>query len=148
MAKHCPRTNGYALYLDCLECDNKICMNPKQNRKWGHSNVAEVSKMEQPKLKLRQRVFVVFHAYRLNGKKNIVIKGMVTGILLKTYCGVEHVQYKITLLECMNNKQFDMDSIVENVYCLDTVVNPLFVPKDYKPVFTEKEKCIRWLKEL
>lgn len=31
MAKLCPETNSYVLYLDCLECDTKTCINNKDN---------------------------------------------------------------------------------------------------------------------
>ena len=30
MAKLCPETNSYVLYLDCLECDTKTCMKEKE----------------------------------------------------------------------------------------------------------------------
>ena len=30
MAKWCPITGEKVLYLECLECDDKICKNPKQ----------------------------------------------------------------------------------------------------------------------
>ena len=35
MAKYCPIKNGPALYLECLECDDKVCENkqPKQINK-------------------------------------------------------------------------------------------------------------------
>lgn len=31
MAKYCPITNSYVLYLDCLECEEKECENEKEN---------------------------------------------------------------------------------------------------------------------
>ena len=32
MAKWCPITGEKVLYLECLECDDKICKNPKQEK--------------------------------------------------------------------------------------------------------------------
>lgn len=32
MAKFCPETNSYVLYLDCLECETKSCKNNDINK--------------------------------------------------------------------------------------------------------------------
>lgn len=32
MSKLCPLTGTTVLYLDCLECDNKICRQPNMNK--------------------------------------------------------------------------------------------------------------------
>lgn len=31
MAKVCPITNAYVLYLDCLECDDKVCRKERKD---------------------------------------------------------------------------------------------------------------------
>lgn len=141
MAKICTRNGGNALYMDCLECDNKICHDKKQNAIWAYMDVTK------HELELCQNIFVVFIAKRLGYKKDLVFKGRVVGILLTNYWERECIQYKIQLLKCVNEKDFDMDTIVENIYTLDIWVDPLKTPKEHKPVFTSKEKCKRWLKE-
>ena len=37
MAKWCPITGEKVLYLECLECDDKICKNPKQEKQTDES---------------------------------------------------------------------------------------------------------------
>lgn len=40
MAKICPVTNDKVLYLDCLECDDKICLKPDK-AEYDHSDVSD-----------------------------------------------------------------------------------------------------------
>jgi|MGYP000001198275 hypothetical protein len=37
MAKWCPITGEKVLYLECLECDDKICKSPKQEKQTDES---------------------------------------------------------------------------------------------------------------
>ena len=38
MAKLCPITNSYVLYLDCLECDEKDCEKIGENNEYSKSD--------------------------------------------------------------------------------------------------------------
>lgn len=51
MAKICPETNSYVLYLDCLECEDKVCetgrgsqTSPFQNYQGDGAGVTEQGK--------------------------------------------------------------------------------------------------------
>ena len=44
MAKICPITNDKVLYLDCLECEEKICKNYKGGNKVGKKEQKEKEK--------------------------------------------------------------------------------------------------------
>lgn len=44
MAKICPITNDKVLYLDCLECEEKICKKDKGGNKFGKKEQKEKEK--------------------------------------------------------------------------------------------------------
>ena len=53
MSKICPINNSIVLYLDCLECDDKIC---KQQHKVPRMSNNESTKASKTKTKSRKQV--------------------------------------------------------------------------------------------
>lgn len=47
MSKYCPILKRKVIYLDCLECEDKLCENP-QNQQESENISQEYNKKEQP----------------------------------------------------------------------------------------------------
>ena len=103
------------------------------------------------KLEIGQKVFVVFQAKRKGHKKNLVFKGEVTGIMSDLYEGktmsgisVKEIRFRIKLLKCMNEKDFIMSNICENVYCWEREVDSM---SDNRYIYKERKvyKVVKWI---
>lgn len=131
MAKYCKAYKLKVTYLDCLECETKEC---KQTVKKAYLE-----------LEPEQTVFVVFASKREGYMDNIVIRCKVKECIVRSN----------TTLYCLNKEkivtgQKNLNAFIDNFMCenanIDTGYRGLQIDK--YPVFTTKEKCIEWLKDL
>lgn len=131
MAKYCKAYKLKVTYLDCLECETKEC---KQTVKKAYLE-----------LEPEQAVFVVFASKREGYMDNIVIRCKVKECIVRSN----------TTLYCLSKEkivtgQKNLNTFIDNFMCenanIDTGYRGLQIDK--YPVFTTKEKCIEWLKDL
>lgn len=131
MSKYCKAYKLKVTYLDCLECETKEC---KQTVKKAYLE-----------LEPEQTVFVVFASKREGYMDNIVIRCKVKECIVRSN----------TTLYCLNKEkivtgQKNLNAFIDNFMCenanIDTGYRGLQIDK--YPVFTTKEKCIEWLKDL
>lgn len=131
MAKYCKAYKLKVTYLDCLECETKEC---KQTVKKAYLE-----------LEPEQTVFVVFASKREGYMDNIVIRCKVKECIVRSN----------TTLYCLSKEkivtgQKNLNTFIDNFMCenanIDTGYRGLQIDK--YPVFTTKEKCIEWLRDL
>lgn len=131
MSKYCKAYKLKVTYLDCLECETKEC---KQTVKKAYLE-----------LEPEQTVFVVFASKREGYMDNIVIRCKVKECIVRSN----------TTLYCLSKEkivigQKNLNTFIDNFMCenanIDTGYRGLQIDK--YPVFTDKENCIKWLKDL
>lgn len=131
MAKYCKAYKLKVTYLDCLECETKEC---KQTVKKAYLE-----------LEPEQTVFVVFASKREGYMDNIVIRCKVKECIVRSN----------TTLYCLSKEkivtgQKSLNTFIDNFMCenanIDTGYRGLQIDK--YPVFTTKESCIKWLKQI
>lgn len=131
MSKYCKAYKLKVTYLDCMECETKEC---KQTVKKAYLE-----------LEPEQTVFVVFASKREGYMDNIVIRCKVKECIVRSN----------TTLYCLSKEkivtgQKNLNTFIDNFMCenanIDTGYRGLQIDK--YPVFTTKEKCIEWLKDL
>lgn len=138
MAKYCKAYGLRVTYIDCLECETKEC---KQNG--GDTNMALTKRYLS--IEPEQTVFVVFASKREGYNDNIVIRCKVRECIVR----------RNSTLYCLRKEkvvtgQKRIDTFIDSFMCenanIDTGYRGLQIDK--YPVFTTKEKCIEWLKDL
>nr|DAX35111.1 MAG TPA: hypothetical protein [Bacteriophage sp.] len=131
MSKYCKAYKLKVTYLDCMECETKEC---KQTVKKAYLE-----------LEPEQTVFVVFASKREGYMDNIVIRCKVKECIVRSN----------TTLYCLSKEkivtgQKNLNTFIDNFMCenanIDTGYRGLQIDK--YPVFTNKENCIKWLKDL
>ena len=131
MSKYCKAYKLKVTYLDCMECETKEC---KQTVKKAYLE-----------LEPEQTVFVVFASKREGYMDNIVIRCKVKECIVRSN----------TTLYCLSKEkivtgQKNLNTFIDNFMCenanIDTGYRGLQIDK--YPVFTDKENCIKWLKDL
>lgn len=138
MAKYCKAYGLRVTYIDCLECETKEC---KQNG--GDTNMALTKRYLS--IEPEQTVFVVFASKREGYNDNIVIRCKVRECIVR----------RNSTLYCLRKEkvvtgQKRIDTFIDSFMCenanIDTGYRGLQIDK--YPVFTTKEKCIEWLKQI
>lgn len=138
MAKYCKAYGLRVTYIDCLECETKEC---KQNG--GDTNMALTKRYLS--IEPEQTVFVVFASKREGYNDNIVIRCKVKECIVR----------RNSTLYCLRKEkvvtgQKRIDTFIDSFMCenanIDTGYRGLQIDK--YPVFTTKEKCIEWLKQI
>lgn len=131
MSKYCKAYKLRVTYLDCMECETKEC---KQTVKKAYLE-----------LEPEQTVFVVVASKREGYMDNIVIRCKVKECIVRSN----------TTLYCLSKEkivtgQKNLNTFIDNFMCenanIDTGYRGLQIDK--YPVFTDKENCIKWLKDL
>lgn len=131
MSKYCKAYKLKVTYLDCMECETKEC---KQTVKKAYLE-----------LEPEQTVFVVFASKREGYMDNIVIRCKVKECIVRSN----------TTLYCLSKEkivtgQKNLNTFIDNFMCenanIDTGYRGLQIDK--YPVFTDKENCIKWLKQI
>lgn len=92
-----------------------------------------------------QIVYVVFASKREGYKDNVVFKAVVTGVQITQE---KHVLYKCKPLKVVTDEGDSIKHYVNSFYYknsnIDTGVRGM--DKMLYPVFTDKEKCLKWLR--
>lgn len=134
MSKYCKSYKLKVTYLDCLECETKECKEKK------------VKKIEPMLIMPEQFVYLIFASKREGYKENIVCKCKVRNITVYNDKNI----YSMDLIKvvCGSDKTKDVKKWVTTFMCENENINTgiRFKPNRY-PVFTEKEKCKKWLKQ-
>lgn len=131
MSKYCKAYKLKVTYLDCMECETKECK--------------QTVKKVYLELEPEQTVFVVFASKREGYMDNIVIRCKVKECIVRSN----------TTLYCLSKEkivtgQKNLNTFIDNFMCenanIDTGYRGLQIDK--YPVFTDKENCIKWLKQI
>lgn len=168
MSKYCRPIGLYVTYMDCMECEDKGCITKREeqtNVNMGEQSQTKIAKsvpcMESANLQKgdtnmaltkrylsiepEQTVFVVFASKREGYNDNIVIRCKVKECIVR----------RNSTLYCLRKEkvvtgQKRIDTFIDSFMCenanIDTGYRGLQIDK--YPVFTTKEKCIEWLKDL
>ena len=138
MSKFCKPMGLYVTYLDCMECEEKECIQSHENRKG--QNVKRI----YLNVDIGQEVYLIFASKREKYDNDIVIKCKVTkAIVYQTetvYC-CEPIKFMTKTKEDLKN--YVSSFMFENAN-LNTGYRSGF---NRYPVFTTKEDCINWLKK-
>lgn len=164
MAKYCKPMGLYVTYLDCMDCDGKECIRKTSaNMEEQNSIETVVSAQNMESVNLQkgdtnmaltkrylsiepeQTVFVVFASKREGYMDNIVIRCKVKECIVRSK----------TTLYCLRKEkivtgQKGIDTFIDNFMCenanIDTGYRGLQIDK--YTVFTTKDGCIKWLKQI
>lgn len=137
MSKYCKPMGLYVTYLDCMECEDKECI---------QSNRKEEETMYKTYLVIEpeQIVFLVFASKREGYNNNVVIKCRCEKTVVYKSSTIYHFK-PIKVVTKTGNK--DINVYVNTFMCensnIDTGIRKS--PNRY-PVFTTKDGCLQWLK--
>lgn len=144
MSKYCKAYALYVTYLDCIECEDKTCRKQR--------NINDIQKVEEEGMAItkcylniepEQTVFVVFASKREGYKENVVIRCKVKECIVRSN----------TTLYCLRKEkivtgQKNIDAFIDNFMCENANIDTGYrgLQTDKYPVFTTKNRCIKWLK--
>lgn len=131
MSKYCKPMCLYVTYLDCLECETKEC---KQKVKKAYLE-----------LEPEQKVFLVYKSKKEGSKENIIIRCNVFECIIRKNKILYFLDKEKAVLGKDNLSETKKRFLCSNAN-IDTGYRGLQIDK--YPVFTTKEKCIEWLKDL
>lgn len=131
MSKYCKAYKLKVTYLDCLECETKEC---KQK-------VKKVYLELEPE----QKVFLVYKSKKEGNKENIIIRCNVFECLVRKNKILYFLDKERVVLGKDNLSETKTRFLCSNAN-IDTGYRGLQIDK--YPVFTTKEKCLEWLKDL
>lgn len=138
MSKYCKPIGLYVTYLDCMECEEKECIQFRENRK------GQNMKRIYLNVDIGQEVYLIFASKREKYDNDIVIKCKVTKAIVyekeTVYC-CEPIKFMTKTKEDLKN--YVSSFMFENAN-LNTGYRSGF---NRYPVFTTKEDCINWLKK-
>lgn len=143
MSKYCKPMGLYVTYLDCMDCEDKECIQShKKDKKESDKMLASI--ICEP----NDIVYLVFCSKKHGARENIIFKARVEMVTITT----EGIRYHAYCLKCVNNKKVDKE-LQEgkwiNNYCFGNQTIDNGYRNDAKnlyPVFTTKERCLEWLK--
>lgn len=137
MSKFCKPMGLYVTYLDCMECEEKECIQSYENRK--EQNMKRI----YLNVDIGQEVYLIFASKREKYDNDIVVKCKVTKAIVyekeTVYC-CEPIKFMTKTKEDLKN------------YCSSFMFENANLNTGYRsgfnryPVFTTKEDCINWLK--
>lgn len=131
MAKYCKAYKLKVTYLDCLECETKEC---KQKVKKAYLE-----------LEPEQKVFLVYKSKREGNKENIIIRCNVFECIIRKNKILYFLDKERVVLGKDNLSETKTRFLCSNAN-IDTGYRG--IQTDIYPVFTTKEKCIEWLKQI
>ena len=131
MSKYCKPMCLYVTYLDCLECETKEC---KQKVKKAYLE-----------LEPEQKVFLVYKSKKEGSKENIIIRCNVFECIIRKSKILYFLDKERVVLGKDNLSETKTRFLCSNAN-IDTGYRG--IQTDIYPVFTTKEKCIEWLKDL
>lgn len=131
MAKYCKAYKLKVTYLDCLECETKECK--------------QTVKKVYLELEPEQKVFLVYKSKKEGNKENIIIRCNVFECLVRKNKILYFLDKERVVLGKDNLSETKTRFLCSNAN-IDTGYRGLQIDK--YPVFTTKEKCIEWLKNL
>lgn len=153
MGKYCKAYGYKVTYLDCMECETKECrkqtnasMEGQQNKMIAKyvQNMEDVNLQEYLKLIPEQQVYLVFGSRKEGYKENVIIKCKVKE------CSVRNngTLYFLETVKCVT-KNLDLRKTKKVFMCTNKNIDTGYrgLRTDLYPVFTDKQKCIKWLKE-
>lgn len=137
MAKYCKPMGLYVTYLDCMDCEDKECMQHKRKE------VQERLKKVYLQVNVGGIIYLVFSSKREGDEDNIVVKCKVEkATVYETNTIYACKPMKVVTKQNINLEQHVPTFMFENAN-IDTGLRK---GMNRYPVFTEKEKCIEWLK--
>ena len=137
MSKYCRPMGLYVTYLDCMECEDKECI---QSHRKENEEMHKAYLMLEPE----QIVFLVFASKREGYKNNVVVKCKCEKATVYKDSTIYHFK-PIKIVTKEGDKQIEnwgTSFMWENANIKTGHRNK---PNRY-PVFTTKEGCVQWLK--
>lgn len=139
MGKYCKPMGLYVTYLDCMDCEDKECI--QSHRKENETMTKRYLEVEPEQL-----VFLVFNSKREGNKDNVVLK-----------CKCEKaIVYKNETIYCFEpikvvtktgNKE--IKKWISTFMCGNANIDTGYRSGVNRyPIFTTKEKCMEWLKNV
>lgn len=127
----------YVTYLDCMECEDKECI---QSHRKENEEMHKAYLMLEPE----QIVFLVFASKREGYKNNVVVKCKCEKATVYKDSTIYHFK-PIKIVTKEGDKQ--IENWVTSFMCENANINTGHRSKPNRyPVFTTKEKCLQWLK--
>lgn len=173
MSKYCKPMGLYVTYLDCMDCEDKECMQShrKENKmkqeeviktsncKYGRvlfgrdckacpnyekcgltKGIKVAKKRFKAQVEKGQTVFLAFCSKRQGDKANIIFKTTVERIEEKE----DSLLYKCKVERCVNDKTIS-EKEYNRFYSFKNANIDTGHKGSYYPVFTTKERCIKWI---
>lgn len=131
MAKYCKAYKLKVTYLDCMECETKECK--------------RTVKKVYLELEPEQKVFLVYKSKKEGNKENVIIRCNVFECIVRKNKILYFLDKERVVLGKDNLSETKTRFLCSNAN-IDTGYRGLQIDK--YPVFTTKEKCIEWLKDL
>ena len=131
MSKYCKAYKLKVTYLDYLECETKECK--------------QIVKKVYIELEPEQKVFLVYKSKKEGNKENIIIRCNVFECIVRKNKILYFLDKERVVLGKDNLSETKIRFLCSNAN-IDTGYRGLQIDK--YPVFTTKEKCIEWLKDL
>lgn len=137
MSKYCRPMGLYVTYLDCMECEDKECI---QSHRKENEEMHKAYLMLEPE----QIVFLVFASKREGYKNNVVVKCKCEKATVYKDSTIYHFK-PIKIVTKEGDKQ--IENWVTSFMCENANINTGHRNKPNRyPVFTTKEECLQWLK--
>lgn len=140
MSKYCKPMGLYVTYLDCMECETKEC---KQNG--GDTKMALTKRYLS--IEPEQKVFLVFASKKEGYNADVVCRCKVKSATVYSDATIYNLKVEKIVLGKEQDK--DVKRWVQTFMCENSNIDTGHrrSPNRY-PVFTTKEKCIEWLKQI
>lgn len=137
MSKYCKPMGLYVTYLDCMECEDKECIQ-------SHRKENETMTKRYLVIEPEQIVFLVFASKREGYKKDVVVKCKCESVTVYEDSTIYNLKpIKVVTKEGDNEIKHWVNSFMCENANIDTGMRN--IPNRY-PVFTTKEKCLEWIK--
>lgn len=155
MGKYCKAYGYKVTYLDCMECETKECrkqknqtdvnMEGQQNKMIVEyaQNTESVNLQKYLKLIPEQQVYLVFGSRKEKHKENVIIKCKVKECSVRKY----NTLYYLEIIKCVT-KNLDLSKTIKVFMCTNKNIDTGYrgLQADLYPVFTNKQRCLEWLK--
>lgn len=145
MGTYCNKYRLNVTYLDCMECDEDKTNCKTKQKEGGNIHARYLSVIP------KQEVYMVFASKKEGYTDNVIFRAKVTS------CNItldnrdrETIIYTAKILQCVTNKELDLSSYIQHFCFHNSNVNTgmrIVGSTNCYPVFTEKEKCLQWLKQ-
>lgn len=137
MSKYCKPMGLYVTYLDCMDCEDKECMLHKREE------VKEQLKKIYLQVNIGEEVYLVLHSKREGHGDDVVVRCKVE----KATVYETNTIYACSPIKIVTKQKVELEHLIPTFMFENANIDTgLRKGVNRYPVFTNKEKCIEWMK--